>query len=105
MPARLHLPLRVSPAGPLATTEQDSPTEVAQSVALLLATRPRERRSVSAYGTPDPLFTGLDPDTVTATITQWEPRADPALIDTVAAGDTQWATVWPAGGPDQEAFA
>jgi predicted component of type VI protein secretion system len=106
MALRLAFPLRVTTTGGLATLVQDSPREVAQSVALLLATRPGERRSVPDYGTPDPLFGGIDIEDITAAVEEWEERADPALVEVVATGMEEYATVQPADfDPDNEVFA
>lgn len=79
----LALPLRLAPDGHLVALDQDSPEEIAQSVALLVATRPGERRSVPGYGVPDPLGSGFDPDVADEAIEEWEDRADPADIDIV----------------------
>jgi phage baseplate assembly protein W len=78
----LHLaaPLRLTAAGGLATLAQDTPAEVGQSVALLAATRPGERLSVPGYGTPDPVFGGIDPHALGAAVDVWEPRASGALV-------------------------
>jgi hypothetical protein len=106
MPLRIALPLRVTASGALATFVQDSPREIAQSVALLLATRPGERRSVPDYGTPDPLFGGIDVEDIHAAVEEWEKRADPALVEVVATGIEEYATVHPADfDPDSEVFA
>lgn len=93
----LALPLQVTATGVLATLEQDSPTEVAQSVALLLATRPGDRRSVPDYGYPDPIGDGVDPDELAEVVGEWEDRADPAEVElTVTAVGEQAVTVRPA---------
>lgn len=71
----LAFPLRVTPTG-LATVVQDSADDIAQSIQLLLRTRPGERRSVPDYGLPDPTFgTRLDEDDVLEAISEWEDRA------------------------------
>jgi hypothetical protein len=92
----LALPLTVAADGTLASVTQDSPAEVSQSVALLLATRPGERRSVPGYGLPDPLFSGIDLDQVAAVIEEWEDRADPADIDLQVTGVEEYGVVYPA---------
>lgn len=81
MTAHLAAPLRLGGDRALATLTQDSPAEVGQSVALLAATRPGERLAVPGYGTPDPVFGGVDLDAVTAALPLWEPRADRATVD------------------------
>lgn len=82
----LALPIRVTASGALATVDQDGAEDVAQSAALLLNTRPGERRSVPDYGLPDPLFGQLDISDVVERITTWEPRADLADAEQMAAG-------------------
>lgn len=104
MPLRLSLPLRVASDGALVALEQDSPAEVAQSVALLLSTRPGERRSVPDYGSDDPLFAGVSAEDVAAAIETWEDRADPATIEVVVSGIDEYSRVYPAA-PDEEVFA
>lgn len=91
----LTLPLEVTANGSLATVTQDHPAEIAQSVGLLLDTRPGERRTLPEYGYPDRLFAlgDLDTDLIAETVAEWEPRADPEIVDTVLNGSTQTATV------------
>lgn len=96
MARRLALPLQLATSGTFVTVAQDSPADISQSVGLLLATRPGERRSVPGYGLPDPLFSGLDPDLVAAVIEEWEDRADPAGIELVATGVDEYGRVYPA---------
>lgn len=83
MPNRLSLPLRVTTAGAMATITQDSLEDVVQSVELLLATRPGERRTEPEYGLVDMLGVGFEIDDLTAAIAKWEPRAVPAVVETV----------------------
>lgn len=80
------LPLQVTPSGALATLPQDSPAEVTQAVAVLVSTLPGERRSVPDYGLPSPLFDGFDPSEAADVIEEWEPRADPVLMDQLVDG-------------------
>lgn len=82
---RFAFPLHIA-GGRVATVAQDSEADIAQSVALLLTTRPGERRSNPGYGLPDPVFGGVDLDEVTDVIAEWEPRADPSLVEQIAAG-------------------
>lgn len=84
MPAHLALPIGVAPNGALTNLPQDSPAEIAQSVALLISTRPGERRSVPDYGVEDPLGGGVDAVDLAETIAEWEERADPALVEATA---------------------
>jgi phage baseplate assembly protein W len=79
-------PLTVGPSGSLAVLPQDSDLEVAQSLTLLVATVVGERRSLPEYGIESPLFGGLDPDAAADAIEEWEPRADPVLIDQLVDG-------------------
>lgn len=81
MATRLALPLQIAPSGALVTVPQDSPAEIAQSVGLLLATAPGERRSVPDYGLVEMLGTGFDLDEISDAITEWEDRADPADVE------------------------
>ncbi|HXH77323.1 GPW/gp25 family protein [Nocardioides sp.] len=85
----LTLPLTVAANGAMATVTQDSSPEITQSVALLLDTRPGERRTLPDYGLPDPLFSGVDPNLVAEVIDEWEPRAETELIELVVAGAFQ----------------
>jgi phage baseplate assembly protein W len=105
----LAAPLRLSDAGSLVTLPQDSPQEIAQSVALLVATRPGERRSEPAYGSPAALFAGraaaLDlpaAQLLLGALSTWEPRADPAALDITMTGDPTVvrARVTPGAGVD-----
>ncbi|MCB9377081.1 MAG: GPW/gp25 family protein [Microthrixaceae bacterium] len=96
MAARLALPLRIGARG-LAVVTQDSPAEIAQSVGLLVATRPGERRSVPEYGVPEPLFVGMNPAAIADAVDEWEPRADPLLVDQIADGVVDVATLTPNG--------
>lgn len=80
----LSLPLTIAPNGSMATITQDHPAEITQSVALLLDTRPGDRRTLPDYGLPDYLFRGYDPALVDEVIAEWEPRADPEMVDTTS---------------------
>lgn len=84
MPAHLRFPIAVTAAGRLTTVEQDSDPDIVQAVALLLDTRPGERRSVPDYGLPDPVFGGVLPAHVAGLITAWEERADQTIVEQVA---------------------
>lgn len=104
MPAHLALPLTVTTSGGLAALEQDSALEVAQSVALLLATRPGERRAVPDYGALDMVAVGIDPEAISAAVEGHEPRAVPVVIDQLTSGIEERAVVRPASisGEEQE---
>lgn len=79
----LSLPLRLAVDGQLATVQQDTAADVAQSVGVLLATRPGERVSVPTYGTPDPQADGADLAATQAAVTYWEPRVNAFDVDLV----------------------
>lgn len=84
MPSHLRFPIAVTGSGRLATVEQDTDADIVQSVALLLDTRPGERRSIPEYGLPDPVFGGVVPAHIAQLIAAWEERADQTLVDQVA---------------------
>lgn len=94
----LQLPITIDDTGRLATHVHDSEADINQSVGLLLATRPGERRSVPDYGLPDPLFTlaGLRESQVRDVVEEWEERADITAIDELAAAAADDVTVWTA---------
>lgn len=71
----LALPLRLDSTGRLAVVAQNSPEDVAQSVGVLVATRPFERVAVPGYGTPDPQADGPNLTATRAAVEHWEPRA------------------------------
>lgn len=87
MSEHLRLPLRLTPAGRLATVVEDTVEEIAQNVTVLLRTRPGERLATPTLGLPDPVFTGLDPAVALEVVREWEPRADLQLLDQVLAAD------------------
>jgi phage baseplate assembly protein W len=80
---RLKIPFQIATSGALVCLPQDSEAEIAQSVALLLATPPGDRRSEPDYGLTDPLGRGLDATEVETAVAEWEDRADPATIEAV----------------------
>lgn len=80
MSTHLALPLRLAAGGRLATLPIGRPAEVAQSVAVLLATTVGERPAEPAYGVPDPLGAGFDELVARAAIARWEPRAGDVAI-------------------------
>lgn len=84
MPQRLALPIRVTSTGALASVPQDSDADIRQSIALLVNTRPGERRSEPDYGLPDPRFGTVDVAEIADVIATWEPRADDAVIEVSA---------------------
>lgn len=82
MTRHLRVPLALDGSGSLVTLTQDGIAEVAQSVAVLLATRPGDRPAVPDYGAPDPTFASDIAGGLTAAVALWEPRANPVEIDT-----------------------
>lgn len=87
MSTHLALPLRVATSGALAALPVDTPREIGQSVALLLATPIGDRRSEPLYGSIDQLFETVGSVEVDrSAIARWEPRAtDDVLTVTVLA--------------------
>lgn len=83
MALTLTLPLGVASNGSLGTLVQGSPEELAQSIGLLVSTRPGERRAEPGYGLVDPIGTGLRPDVVTAAIADWEDRARDVDVEVI----------------------
>lgn len=82
----LALPLRVDGTGRFATVEQDTPSEIVQNVAVLLATPIGSRVEVPEYGSPRPEFSGPDLEGMASSVAEWEPRADlsPLVLASVA---------------------
>lgn len=93
MARTLTLPLALSAGGAFATVTHGHPAEIAQSVGLLLATRPGERRCNPGYGFTDPVFDGVTPELIDAAVADWEPRADPDVIDIAVLGAQETTTV------------
>ena len=80
----LALPLRVDATGRLATVEQDSPDEIAQNVAVILATAEGSRVEVPEFGVPRVEFTARIPaHEIVAAVEEWEPRAS-LTVESVA---------------------
>ena len=75
MAARLALPLRVDGRGRFATVEVGSIEDVAQCVAVVLATPVGSRVEVPEFGSPRPEFVGPDLPGMVAAVDEWEPRA------------------------------
>lgn len=94
----LDLPLRLAASGGLASVEAGSAKDVANSVGVLAATNVGERLSVPAYGTPDPVFTGVDAPALLGAIGAWEPRADPTKLQVDQDADGVVTVTMTAGG-------
>lgn len=79
--AHFALPMRLGPAGSMATTAQDSPAEIAYSAQVLLSTRVGERRCEPGYGSAEALFTPVGTVEVdTAALALWEKRATSDVV-------------------------
>lgn len=81
MVQHLALPLRVDGRGRLATVEQGTVEELAQNVAVILATPVGSRVEVPEFGAPRPDFLGPDPAGMAAAVDEWEPRATLTVED------------------------
>lgn len=93
MARTLTLPLKIAADGTLGSITQGHPAEIAQSVGLLLATRPGDRRVNPEYGYPDPVH--LDPyaaavqsEIAQGVVAEWEPRASITDADTALSDGT-----------------
>ena len=72
----LALPLRVDATGRLATVEQDSADEIAQNVAVILATAEGSRVEVPEFGVPRVEFSSrITANEIAAAVEEWELRA------------------------------
>lgn len=100
----LQLPIVIDDTGRLGTHPHDSAADISQSVGLLLATRPGERRSVPDYGLPDPLFAyaGVREAQIRDVVEEWEERADITAIDDLDAGPLEDVTVWTSPRDDDD---
>lgn len=80
-------PMRLDGRGEPRTLDQDSAEEIAQSVRVLLSTRPGDRPMRSAYGLDDPTFqpSDLAASGLQRVASRWEPRADVDVVRDVAA--------------------
>ncbi len=77
MTTHLAVPFRFD-SGVVATVEQDSPDDVAQSVRVLVTTERGSRIEVPGYGLHSPLgqqSTSPITNEILGAVTQWEPRA------------------------------
>ena len=75
MAQRLALPLKVDGRGRFGTVEVGSIADVAQCVAVVLATPVGSRVEIPEFGSPRPEFTGPDLAGMVAAVDEWEPRA------------------------------
>jgi phage baseplate assembly protein W len=71
------LPLRLDGTGGFAVLEQDSVDDVAQCVAVVLATPVGSRAEAPTFGVPQVEFTSTVPaEDLVEAVVEWEPRAD-----------------------------
>ncbi len=92
MPAsvpHLALPLRVGGDGRFAVLEQDSGDEIAQNVAVILATPEGSRAELPEFGAPRFDFEIPDPSDVIEAVKEWEPRADLSVSVVAGLGTSQ----------------
>ena len=82
---------KVDAFGQLLVTEQDSYSEVSNSVEMLVGTLPGQRPTVPTYGVPDLTFTRINDADLVRLIDIWEPRANPKV--SVVYDDNEDATV------------
>lgn len=66
-------PFALGPDGSLATIEQGSDAEIAQTIHLIIGTRLFERPMAWSFGTPDPVFSGLRAGDIQAPLTTHGP--------------------------------
>lgn len=88
----IALPIRVGGNGGFVTVAEDSAQEIVQNVAVLLRTREGERLATPEFGTPDPVFTGLDAEAALALIATTEPRATVEVVRQVLDRDGRQVT-------------
>jgi phage baseplate assembly protein W len=87
------LPLRLDAAGRLAVLEQDSADEIAQCVAVVMATPEGSRIEVPEFGVPRYEFRTPNAADIIAAVTEWEPRADLDIDVVQGLGDDASITV------------
>lgn len=87
----LRIPFTIGSTGSAQTVQQDSATEIVQSVANLVGTRPGTRYMVPTYGMPDPTFGGVKPGALALAVKKWEPRA--TVSTQVTPGNEEQVTV------------
>lgn len=101
------LPLRLAGDGRFAVLEQDGADEIAQCVAVVLATPEGSRAELPEFGSPRFDFDVPEAAGVIEAVKEWEPRADLTLTAVTGLGPSQslaqiTAAVRPhVGGDDQ----
>lgn len=98
MPRHLAWPPRLTPGGTvLATNEQDTPTDLRDRAALVLATRRGSLIFQPAFGLPEQAFRqgGASLDEIREQIAQWEPniRSEAVVTDEDLAAMTESVAV------------
>ncbi len=86
----LRIPFRISNGGSADVLEQDSQSEIAQSVAVLVRTRVGERPTAPDYGISDPTFLTSPSSVMTSIklqVEEHEDRAEVAITSEVDAYD------------------
>jgi hypothetical protein len=81
--AVLSYPFRITPAGSVATVEQDSDDQKEELLAAIVLTRPGERDLVPGFGVPDPTFNGIDVAAVEGATTVFGPEVTITNVDVV----------------------
>jgi phage baseplate assembly protein W len=92
----LQVPFALALDGSASVVEQDTATEIAQCVQVLLATSKGSRSYVPDYGVEDPTFVGPDVSAITQAIAEYEPRADATV--SVGTPDRQLQVTVTVGG-------
>lgn len=87
MPAVLAHPVRLLPAGNLATVEAGTTAEHAQSLAILIASRRGERPLAPTYGITDPAFDALDAGELAAVVAVFGPPVTITEVTTTITGE------------------
>lgn len=100
----LKLPLEIGPQGRMLSLTPGGPADIGQSVGLLVATRPGERRTVPDYGLEDATFSyvGLREEQIRDAVDEWEPRAEITDFDELTDISTQDVTLWTRPRDDDE---
>lgn len=81
------LPFRLGANGAFVVNEQDSVDELADCVAIVIATPVGSRLEAPDYGTARYEFGDPAPDAIVAAVAEWEPRADITVDVAAALGD------------------
>jgi hypothetical protein len=74
------VPFYVADDGAVGTVQQDTETEIIQSVAMLCGTVPGTRLVVPAYGLTDPTFAGINPTELQVQVSRFEERATSVTV-------------------------